>query len=174
MRYLIDGYNLAHALGLVHGKRPHGAELVRRSLLVRLREAPGLDPAQTTLVFDALHAPPGAPSRQDFLGFQVLFAHGEQADDLIEERIRHEAIPRQLNVVSDDRRLKEAASRRGCPALGCLDFVERVSQPVTPTVPAQEPGADEDGDKPERVTAEEVKDWQRVFGVDPEPTGDDW
>ncbi len=173
MRYLIDGYNLAHALGLVHGKRPHGSELVRRSLLIHLREAPGLDPSQTTLVFDAQHAPPGAPQRQNLLGFQVLFTQGQLADDLIEEWIHREPTPQQLTVVSDDRRLKEAAGRRGCAALGCLDFVERIFHPPHPAPPAPDHSA-EDGEKPEGMTAEELKDWQRVFGVDPEPTGDDW
>jgi predicted RNA-binding protein with PIN domain len=173
MRYLIDGYNLAHALGLVHGKRPGGAELVRRSLLVHLREAPGLDPGGTTVVFDAMRAPPGSPSRQDFLGFRVLFAKGEQADDLIEELIHKETSPRQLTVVSDDRRLKEAASRRGCGALGCLDFLEAVLHPLT-SLPQPPTGPDEESDKPESLSAEELKEWQRVFGADEGTTGEEW
>lgn len=174
MRYLIDGYNLAHALGLVHGKgAPHGAELARRSLLIRLREAPGLDPARTTVVFDALRAPRGSPARQDLLGFRVLFAHDQLADDLIEDLVRQEPMPRMLTVVSDDRRLKDSAGRRGCGWLGCLDFLEAILQPPQ-VAPVALPGP-EASDKPERMTTEELRDWQRVFGVDPDQAvDDDW
>lgn len=54
MRYLIDGYNLAYALGILHGKvAPAGVEVARRSLLIKLLEAPGLDAPSVTVVFDA-------------------------------------------------------------------------------------------------------------------------
>ncbi len=181
MRYLIDGYNLAHALGLVPHKRvPHGAETARRSLLIRLREAPGLDPALTTVVFDALQAAAGSPTRLDFLGFRVLFAHDQLADDLIEELIHQEADPRQLTVVSDDRRLKESAGRRGCQALGCLDFLEQTQQrPSAATVrlARNRKASTEEAelkDKPERLTSEELLEWQRCFGVDPDQPGEEW
>ncbi len=174
MRYLIDGYNLAHALGLVHGKGAgHGAEVARRSLLIRLRKAPGLDPAQTTVVFDALRAPKRAPSRQDLLGFRIFFAHDQLADDLIEDMVRREPFPAKLTVVSDDRRLKESAGRRGCGWLGCLDFLEAIQRPAAPA-PADAPPAEE-SDKPERMTTEELREWQRTFGVDPDAVvEDDW
>lgn len=175
MRYLIDGYNLAHALGLVPARKtPHGAELARRSLLVRLRQAPGLDPSRTTVVFDAFRAPPGSPARQDSLGFEVHFAHRQSADDLIEDLLRREATPRQLTVVSDDRRLKDAAGRRGCVALGCLDFLEQIARPppTRSARSAREPA--QDGDKPEHLTPEELGEWQRCFGVDPDQADVEW
>src|SRR5258708_4218606 len=102
MRYLIDGYNLAHALGLLRGKvAPAVVEVARRSLLIRLLEAPGLDPTTVTVVFDAQRAPPGTTDRQTYQGIRVLNALRQQADDLIEELIEEETQPRQLAVVSN-------------------------------------------------------------------------
>jgi hypothetical protein len=159
MRYVIDGYNLLYALGLVHAKMgPHGLEKARLALLGRV--AGGADAAAVTVVFDAGNAPPGAEPEQDHQGVRVLFALKREADDLIEELIGQDSAPRGLTVVSDDRRVRRAARRRHCPVLGCLDFVERLGRPAEP--PAAPP--DEAPSKPQGVSRDEVQHWLREFG----------
>ena len=159
MRYLIDGYNLLHAMGVLTGRvGPHGLEKARLALLGRLLALHADDPGCVTVVFDAAKAPPpGAEREQEYKGVHVLFALAEEADDVIEAIIRRESSPRQLTVVSDDRRLKEAARRRQCPALGCLDYLERVSRPP-PAAPAGDGPA-----KPQGVSAEETQRWLKEF-----------
>jgi predicted RNA-binding protein with PIN domain len=168
MRYLIDGYNLAHAMGLLRGRvAPAAVEVARRSLLVHLLEYHHREPGNVTVVFDASRAPPGTADRLDYQGIHVLNALHEQADDLIEDLIHREPQPRQLTVVSDDRRLKDAARHRQCVALGCFDYLEKV-QYAPPQVPLVKRPA-EGNDKPPELSAEEVQEWCRQFGVTEEP-----
>ena len=51
---------------------------------------------------------------------------------MIEALIRQRFGAAHLTVVSDDRRLKEAARRRHCPSLGCLDFLEQAGSAAPP------------------------------------------
>ena len=76
---------------------------------------------------------------------------------MIEAIIQRDSTPRQLTIVSDDRRLKEAARRRQCPSLGCLDYLEQVA--AAARTPAAEGPA-----KPQGVSAEETRHWLEEFG----------
>ncbi len=130
MLYLIDGYNLLHAMGVLGGRvGPQGLAKARLSLLGLLRGAMDKDASSVTVVFDAANAPPGAIDDQEHAGIHVRFALDHaQADDLIESMIRESPTPKQLTVVSDDRRIQKAARRGRCLAVGCLDFLEDLNQ----------------------------------------------
>ena len=172
MRYLIDGYNLLHALGLLSGKvGPHGLEKARVNLLGRLAGAFGPDAGNVTVVFDASRSPPGADAAGQYQGVRVHYTHHQEADDLIEEFIRHDASPRKLTVVSNDRRLKDAARRRQCRVLGCADFLDQIDQKRRPgdTCPPEKSA------KPEEISPDEAQHWLREFGdlVD-DPKLKDW
>jgi hypothetical protein len=167
MRYLIDGYNLLHALGLGSRLGPTGLEWARLRLLRLLRETHGDEASDVTVVFDAAGARPGATAEQDYRGIHVLFAVREvEADDLIEQLIRRTSAPRGLTVVSDDHRIQQAARRRDCVALGCaayLDFLDHKRHPQPPR-PPEAPA------KPEEVSPEEAQYWLREFaGLGKEP-----
>ena len=115
MALVIDGYNLMHAIGLLDQRRgPHVLEKARLTLLNTLAES--LDPAElphTTVVFDAKDVPRHVPDRLEHRGICVRFAAEEdEADELIEELIRTDSVPRRLTVVSSDHRLQTAARRR--------------------------------------------------------------
>jgi predicted RNA-binding protein with PIN domain len=160
MRYLIDGYNLLHAMGLLSGKAgPHGLEKARINLLGRLAGAYGPDAGNVTVVFDASRSPPGADAAQTFQGIRVHYTHQQEADDLIEAFIQHHASPRQLTVVSNDRRLKDAARRRQCRVLDCADFLERLDRQRR----ANELQPTERHSKPQDVSRAETQHWLREF-----------
>ncbi|MFQ3592105.1 MAG: hypothetical protein SNJ82_02820, partial [Gemmataceae bacterium] len=55
----------------------------------------------------------------------AVFSYEREADDLIEDRVHKESDPARLTVVSDDQRIREAARRKGCVVLRCLDYAER-------------------------------------------------
>jgi len=159
MPTLIDGYNLLHAMGRLTARDGKKAlEGARRWLLlqVKLGRTAGDD---VTVVFDASAAPPGAPASEEHDHIHFKFAHGQTADDLIEDIIHGESSPRLLTVVSDDHRIQHAARRRGCVVLGCLDYFERLQQP-TPVPPAP---AVEVSVKPEGSTPEETQRWLEAF-----------
>jgi len=159
MQYLIDGYNLLHALGRLQTRT--GLEKARLRLLALLHAAFGNESGHITVVFDAARPPAGATEVQDYRGIQVRFAVcQDQADDLIELIIKRDSTPRQLTIVSDDHRLQKAGRRRHCPVMGCAEFLEwldkRRRQTARPQVP-QTPA------KPEGISREEAEHWLREF-----------
>jgi predicted RNA-binding protein with PIN domain len=160
VRYLIDGYNLLHAIGLLHGRAgPHALQKARLALLGRLCGTHGTAVTSVTVVFDASGAPPGAVPEEDYQGLRVRYSLQGEADDLIEDLIRREPSPRQLTVISDDHRIQQAARRRGCPALGCMAYLDEMERPrrPRPTPPAEPPA------KPDGVSREEAELWRREF-----------
>ena len=101
---------------------------------------------------------PGRASANDYS--TGCAARPELPDDLIEELIGAESAPAQLTVVSDDRRIRDAARRRGCHVLGGLDYFESTEGTKPP--PSQAP-QDPNG-KPEHVAPEEKERWLQEFG----------
>jgi hypothetical protein len=162
MLYLIDGYNLLFAMGVLLPGRtgPALLEKARSRLLELLRGAHGAAPASVTVVFDAKHAPRGAPAEFDYEGIHVSFAvHDDEADDLIEQLIRRAATPRKLTVVSDDHRIQQAARRRHCIVQGCgayMDWLYGWRHPPPDRPP-------EESAKPASVSGEEAQRWLREF-----------
>src|SRR3954452_20184811 len=166
MPYLIDGYNLLHALGLLSGRvGPKGLEAARLRLLAFLRGAVGAG-GGVTVVFDAKGAPPGVKAEQEVEGIHVHFAVGQdEADDLIELLIQRDAAPRQLAVVSDDHRLQRAARRRHCTALGCAAFLEVLDRQRRQRSP---PAAGDE--KADGLSAAELQHWLDEFaGLETDP-----
>jgi predicted RNA-binding protein with PIN domain len=157
--YLIDGYNLIHALGMIRKKMdPGGLEESRRILLAFLAKAFGENAARVTIVFDAQHAPPGLPRLQEIHGLHVHFAPKDQnADDVIETLIYEADQPRALVVISNDHRLQLAAQRRGARTWShdeLLDFLEK--RPPTAAKPEEESAT--------MMSPAELKRWLKEFG----------
>src|SRR5438132_3888258 len=96
MSCLIDGYNLLHAMGLLHGRvGPKGLEKARLGLLGLLRAVYGDESTAVTVVFDAAHAPTGVLEEVEYQGIHIRFAvKQEQADGLIDTLIRLDSTPR--------------------------------------------------------------------------------
>jgi predicted RNA-binding protein with PIN domain len=162
MRYLIDGYNLLYAMGVMPARAgPGGLARARLRLLGMLHGVFGADSGKVTVVFDAARAPPGAAEQETAQGIHVRYAHREPAaDDLIEDLIRHESVPRQLAVVSDDHRLQQAARRRQCTPLGCLDFLDELAR--RRRLQRQRPG--QPAEKTTAADEEETRHWLSAFG----------
>jgi predicted RNA-binding protein with PIN domain len=163
MLYLIDGYNLLYAMGVLLPRRtgPLVLEYARRRLLSLLSERHGAQAGAVTVVFDARKAPPGAAAEMDYEGIHVAFAvDQEQADDLIEQLIRRASAPRQLTVVSNDHRIQHAARRRQCVVLGCGDYMDWLARQRRP--PRQAPPTPARTETP--LPPEEVRLWLETFG----------
>jgi predicted RNA-binding protein with PIN domain len=126
MRYVIDGYNLLYAMGVLPSRLgPTGLQKARLALLGLLKAVYAEDAGAVTVVFDAANAVPGAAEVYHHEGIQVRFAVNEpEADDVIESLIRQESVPRRLTVVSDDHRIQQAAWRRHCVVLGCGEYLD--------------------------------------------------
>ena len=169
--YLIDGYNLIHAMGLLPVKAgPGKLEKARLALLGLLKGSFGDDAGAVTVVFDGSGAPAGSDVSQSYHGIRVQYAQRQQqADDLIEDLLRHAGAPKSLSVVSDDHRLQNAARRRQASVLPCGDFLDFLQKKRRAT--HARPAAPE---KKERLSDQETAEWLREFGDlgdDPELRG---
>jgi hypothetical protein len=163
MHYLIDGYNLMHAAGLMKTRfGPGGLEKARRAIVGVLAGSLGDAARHTIIVFDA-RVPPadtGHEQTSPTHGIQVEFASGDDgADARIERLIAIESTPKQLTVVSSDRRIRTAAKRRGANSLDSETFwdrfVARRRRPIR-SDPAELP------EKPGR-RSRDADDWLREF-----------
>lgn len=127
--HLIDGYNLLHAAGIARAHYgPGDLERSRFALLAVIAEKLEESERQrTVIVFDAAEAPRDAARRFHFREMTVEFApESGDADARIELLIKQHSSPRQLRVVSDDNRLRQAAKRRGSKAVKCDAFLRRL------------------------------------------------
>ena len=67
-----------------------------------------------SIVFDAEKKIEKLPDQFHYRGMEIYFAQDHvSADDLIEELIKMDSVPKKLLVVSSDHRLQRAAKRRG-------------------------------------------------------------
>jgi hypothetical protein len=161
MRYLIDGYNLLHALwpGDARQLHPGAWPRFRKRLLDRLIPHAGNVPGTVTVVFDTVRSSTDRQNEAVVRGVHVRFAAGyPSADDLIEELIRTDPAPEGLTVVSDDRRVRDAARRRRCVVCGCLDYYESLGS-ARPSAAF----SDDSSSKPEDVPPAEVERWLQEF-----------
>ena len=179
MRFLIDGYNLMHARGLL-GRRfgPDGFRQARKRFLNDLAEALGpIDAHATTVVFDASGPPADLPRSSTHKGLSILFAvEDDDADSRIEILIARHATPRTLSVVSSDNRIRQAASRRRARAVGAEDFLIELDArkdrrrrpagtPIEPNLSAEERA------RLHGLSPEEAARWEDAFSdvLDDEP-----
>jgi predicted RNA-binding protein with PIN domain len=159
--FLLDGYNLLHAMGILHGRvGPFGLQKARLGLLGLLHATYREQASGVTVVFDAAHAPPGASEDEEYEGIHIRWAvNQESADDLIESLITRCSAPKQLTVVSDDHRIQRAALRRHCQALGCLDYLEWLERRRR----ERQHKASGEASKPKHLSEEESQYWLRQF-----------
>ncbi len=171
MRYLIDGYNVMYEGGLLNKRLgPDGFRRVRTRFLNDLAAALGpFDARETTVVFDAATAPVDAPRETRHQGISVIYAvDDENADARIEQLIAGHSAPKSLSVVSTDRRVRQAATRRKARSVSADAFWVELSarrqrkarQPV-PTAPSP------DRPRGRVVDADESAFWLHEFrGLD--------
>jgi predicted RNA-binding protein with PIN domain len=153
-RFLIDGYNVLHAVGLPRRVGPGALQLARQRFLALVRHR--YPDAECTVVFDGKRA----STPQNERGITVLFSNGT-ADDLIAELLAHDSAPRTLCVVTSDHAVQTAARRRQASVVEADRFVRDLeSRPVPPPASG-----------PEKPTVEpDTERWLEAFGaIDRDP-----
>jgi hypothetical protein len=150
MPLLIDGHNLIGRLPDLRLDDPED----EAKLVARVRTYCARTGKPATVVFD--QGLPGGRSRELTKGgVEVVFASaGRTADGILRERIRQARDPHALTVVSSDSRIVAAAQARGAQVMRAEEFAARLgalqAAPVEQDV---------------QLSAEEVEEWLRVFGI---------
>jgi uncharacterized protein len=165
--FLIDAYNLMHAVGLLRQGVPAGGlERARTRFLDWLADGAKGRAAGLRVVFDAQDAPAASPESAH-RGVRVRFAFRRTADDEIEELLAAEKHPARVTVVSNDTRVQEAGRRRGTAVYACEDFVDWLVAGAS-----AEQGADaRRSPNPEKsepdATPDEMAAWLAAFSTPP-------
>jgi predicted RNA-binding protein with PIN domain len=154
--FLIDGYNLLHAVGFAG---PGRWEKRRLKLLDWIADAAPVraGTARVRVVFDAQHGT-GDDRERPHRSVLVRFAVRQTADDLIETLLASESAPSTVAVVSNDGRVREAARRRGAAGWSCEAFTDWLvtgspGPGASPAPPADPPPEKPDGPAPAEVEA---------------------
>jgi predicted RNA-binding protein with PIN domain len=160
MPYIIDGHNLLWAIQN-NDERFASVEEVRLCwtigrYLTQIGE-------QGDLVFDGTG--PNDKDRFDHIpGLTVSFAGiGRDADSVIEEKIKAHTSSHPLIVVSNDRRLRQAALHHKASVIHAEAFWEKVLKEANKKRPAPEPTAKRHG-----LSESETDVWLKAFGIEEE------
>jgi predicted RNA-binding protein with PIN domain len=150
MPYLVDGNNLAHALGLSRdGLADRDACLKTVAAFCRSRGA------RATVFFDG-PAPGGARTSIHLHRVRVVFSEARSADDLILDLLKTSKSPKDFTLVTSDKSLGDRARREGVTIQRCHEFTTRLDK-----------GPVEAGDRSEkpagRESSEEIEAWLAVF-----------
>ena len=174
MKHLVDGYNLLFAAGFGRPESTEDGHLHRARLTMLNYLTKYLLPQEAhdaTVVFDAKDAPKHLQSEFEHGGIRVIFARDHnEADDLIEERIRSENAPHQLVVVTDDLRLQVVAQRRRTQLIKChdwLDSLERRHRDQRQAQAADEAAQESQDPRRAKLTPAEVDEWLNEFEIEP-------
>lgn len=168
MRWLIDGYNVMHAAGMLGPRLSReGFRRARRRFLDELAESLSATANhEVTVVFDARVPPGDFPIASSYRGTRVLFALGdEDADSRIEYILEHDSNPHNLTVVSSDRRIRQAARRRRARPMTADDFwdqKDRLGRPEPPKARAANRSSKEI-DREGLVDPDEARFWVEAF-----------
>lgn len=159
MPFIIDGHNLMWA---IQKTNPDNYPLIDIQLcrtinryLIKINE-------KGVIVFDGT-GPKDKSIFDDVSNLEVVFSGVKaEADDVIEDKIRVNTAPKRLAVVSNDRRIRDAARKRKAVSVKSEAFwqnVERIlkERKNKPKEPPQ---------KRTGLSESETKQWLEFFGVE--------
>ncbi|MFW6335166.1 MAG: NYN domain-containing protein [Desulfosalsimonas sp.] len=154
LHLIIDGYNLIRRSVPLSMEEQQSLELGRNALIDRLAAYKRVKGHKVTVVFD------GAANSDDFStaysekGIKIKFSRrGQSADSVIRDMAENEG--QRALVVTADRALADAVSRKGAVAVDSREFEDRMEMAFLMQVK---------GEDPEEEIAERVIDTRRKKG----------
>lgn len=154
---LIDGYNLLHS---VQNLLDQSTEITDDQLCRVIGEYLYRTKGKGSIIFDGT-GPKDKSVFNNLFNLEVLFSGpNREADDVIEKLIQQNTAPRNLSVISSDRRIKQAAEKRKAAAVDCVDFWMEVLKQIEKKQKQQA----EPQEKFIGLTNAETEYWLREFG----------
>ncbi len=158
MPYLIDGHNLLYA---IRGSSEEFAGMNEAIMCSVMNEYFSRIRDNAFIIFDGT----GPSDKSFYYGFanlSVKFSGADlEADDIVIDEINSDSAPRRLVVVSSDRKLRLAASRRRATSLASEDFWQMALEKLNRKVRK----SPEPSEKRQGLTDAETDDWMRIFGL---------
>ena len=156
--HIIDGYNLLRTVEKVseHSESINDVRLCH--VLGRYLRAIG---RTGEIVFDGI-GPPEKSVFDNIGGLDVFFSgRASDADTVIEDKIMASTAPRELIVVSSDRRLRDAARARRAKSVKAEVFWTDLQKQLSRKKSPREPSAKQLG-----LSEGETEEWLRLFGIE--------
>lgn len=154
MQWLIDGHNLIGQMPNLRLDDPDD----EAKLLEYLRSFHARTGHRITVIFDT--GPSYRPAETKKMGgITVQFvAHGQTADQVINQRVRRVKNPQELIVVTSDRAVQQVARQARVRVLTAREFAQQLLQG---SFAARE---DDRGSQTEiKLSADEVEEWLKFF-----------
>ena len=120
MRYLVDGYNLAHWLVRDDDLRP---EQLRARLLAVLQPRVPRNASEVVIYWDVRNRAPGVLERESLPWCTLRFV--SSADEAIVDAVYDAENPRDITVVSRDREVSGKSRQLGARVLSPAEFLGR-------------------------------------------------
>jgi predicted RNA-binding protein with PIN domain len=137
MHWLVDGYNVIRRAPELAARERESLEAGRQALCRLLSTAARSSGERFTVVFDGDR---GGSSMAGGAGVRVIFSSARETAD----RVLGGLATTGTAVVSNDREVRDAATRAGATAIGADEFMTRVRRVGGPRVPDK----DESDDQP--------------------------
>lgn len=157
MPTIIDGHNLLWAVQGIEDD-PSITDIGLCRVLDRYFGLAGLN---GEIIFDGT----GPLNKTEFAAIgnlQVSFSgRATDCDTVIEQRILDSTAPKQLTIVSTDRRLRDAADDRKALSVKVEDFWDEVKKRLNKKRPDKEPPGKRSG-----ITQSETEMWMKIFHLE--------
>lgn len=155
---IIDGHNLLHSIVKTSDDSSSINDLQLCWILSRYMKAAG---ETGEIIFDGT-GPRDKTPFDNIANLEVFFAGlGNDADTVIEDKIKANTAPKRLSIISSDRRLRDAARTRKATAIKSEVFWDNLQKQLRQKKPVKEPEAKRSG-----LTESETRQWLDIFGIE--------
>lgn len=156
---IIDGHNLLHSV-IKTGQDSEPISDVQLCHIISKYLMAIRDNGE--IVFDGT-GPRDKTQFDNISNLEVFFAGlSNDADTIIETKLRANTAPKRLSIVSSDRRLRDSARARKAIAVKSEAFWDNIQKQLSRKKPAKEPKAKRMG-----LSESETNQWLEFFGIDP-------
>ena len=159
MPFIIDGHNLLWAVQNLE-EAPSITDIALCRILDSYFGLVNPRRVSAEIIFDG-SGPLNKSEFETTRNIDVAFSgRASDCDTIIEDRILASTAPKQLTIVSTDRRLRDAATARKATSVKSEDFWDEVKKRLSKQKPGKEPAGKRKG-----LTQSETELWLNEFGL---------
>ena len=157
MMFIIDGYNLLHAIPKVDESMALITDLQLCRIVDNFLKQTG---NSGEIIFDGI-GPPDKTGFDNMSRLEISFSGlNTDTDTIIEDKISASTAPKRLIIVSSDRRIRKAARARKAISLKSEEFWNNIDKQLSKKRRKKEPEAKRSG-----LSESETKQWLDFFGL---------